>query len=182
MQEPMIDGKISWMNQQKLYLFIGYPGAGKTTVAKVIAETTGAIHLWADVERHKNFPNPNHTKEESDQLYNKLNALTDKLLSEGKSVVFDTNFNFHDDRQKLRQIAQKYDAKTLVVWVNTPADVAKERAVYGHRSRNLYKLNMTDEQFESIASKLEEPTKDETVVKLDGTHLDPDAIKEALGI
>ena len=56
-----------------LYLLIGYPGAGKTTVAGIISEQKGAVHLMADAERHKRFPNPTHSAEESLQLYDELN-------------------------------------------------------------------------------------------------------------
>jgi len=93
------------MAKPKLYLLIGYPGAGKTTISKLIASTTGATHLWADVERHKLFGKPTHSQAESLKLYDYLNQEAEKLLAAGHSVVFDTNFNFHDDRQKLREIA-----------------------------------------------------------------------------
>ncbi|HET8992035.1 MAG TPA: AAA family ATPase, partial [Candidatus Saccharimonadales bacterium] len=75
------------MKNPKLYLFIGYPGAGKTAVAKIIADHSNAYHLWADVERHKLFPHPTHSTEESNELYDKLNTATEYMLGHGKSVI-----------------------------------------------------------------------------------------------
>lgn len=124
------------MNRPTLYLMIGFPGAGKTTVARKLAKATGAKHIWADVERHKLFSNPTHSKEESDELYNKLNAATEYLLKAGKSVIFDTNFNYRNDRLLLRGIAKKNGAETIVLWVTTPLDIAKKHAVGTHEQRN----------------------------------------------
>lgn len=165
-----------------LYLFIGYPGAGKTTTAKLIAEKTGAIHLWADVERHKMFANPTHSEEESVRLYDALNAQAGEALKEGKDVVYDTNFNFYADRQKMRQIAANNNAETVLIWITTPAEVARQRAVSTEETRNSYQVLMTDEQFDSIASKLEPPAENEKVIKIDGTALDPHAALDLLNL
>src|ERR1700722_5772312 len=121
---------MSISSKPRLYLLVGYPGAGKTTVSKIIVEATGAVHLWADVERQKRFGQATHSQQESEQLYDELNARAEQLLAEGKSVVFDTNFNFRGDRQKLREIAGRHGAETFVVWITLPEEVAKARSVY----------------------------------------------------
>lgn len=157
---------------------VGYPGAGKTTVARWIAEQTGAVHLWADVERHKMFDKPGHTEAESRQLYDRLNQRATALLEDGKSVVFDTNFNYAHDRQLLRDIANRHNAQTVIVWVATPTDVARERAVHSKLVRNGYDFTMTSEQFDAIADKLESPRpdeKNEKIIKIDGTNLDKES-------
>lgn len=160
------------MIKPKLYLFIGAPGAGKTYIARAIAKATGAKHIWADFERHKLFRQPTHSKQESDQLYEQLNQAAQYLLAEGKSVIYDTNFNYYEDRQKLREIAGLHNAETVLIWVTTPMGVARDRAVCDHETRNGYLMSMSNEQFDAIVSKLEVPKKDEKVIKINGAKFD----------
>lgn len=170
------------MARPKLYLFIGYPGAGKTAVSKIIAEKAGAVHLWADVERHKLFKRPTHTETESIELYNRLNRQAGELLAAGKSVIFDTNFNFFADRQKLRDIAAQHSAETVLIWVVVPKEVAKKRAVHTEATRNGYLVSMTEGEFEAITAKLEPPTEDEKVIKIDGSKLDRKTVIKLLSL
>lgn len=161
---------------------MGYPGAGKTSIARLIAEKSDAVHLWSDMERHKMFDDPTHSEEESVALYDYLNHRTQELLSQGYSVVFDTNFNFQADREKLREIASAQGADTVVIWVTTPAKIAKDRAVRAGEMRNGYHKNMSDEEFEAISAKLERPAKNEKVIKIDGAKLDPEAAVRLLNL
>lgn len=163
-----------------LYLLVGYPGSGKTTVSRIIHDQTGAVHIWADRERRLMFGKPTHSPEESRALYNHLNHLTDTLLSEGKSVIFDTNFNYYKDRQHLRDIALKNNAKTLVVWITTPKETAKVRAVHEQKLRNYYEYVLPEDDFERIAGHLEAPHDDEHPVKIDGTTISPETVAASL--
>src|SRR5688500_5646811 len=111
------------MSRPILYLMLGYPGAGKTTTAKIIHELTGAVHLWADKIRNERFSEPTPSHAENLELYNYLNELTGELLATGQSVIFDTTFNFYKDRQHLREIASRYGAVTQLIWVRTPKEL-----------------------------------------------------------
>jgi predicted kinase len=171
------------MQSQTLFLLMGYPGAGKTTVSRRLAELTGAIHLWADHERRQLFPQPTHSKAESDELYAKLDRETDKHLSERKSVIFDTNFNYYKDREYLRQIAKKHGAKTVLIWLTTPVAIAERRAVHEAHAKDTRVLgNMTHEDFKRIVSHLEPPHPDEHAIEIDGTDFDETKLASVLAI
>jgi|SRR5580700_6988312 predicted kinase len=170
------------MQKLTLYLFIGAPGAGKTTTAQIIAKATGAVHLWADAERHKLFQHPTHSREESDLLYMKLNIQAEQLLAEGRSVVFDTNFNFYADRLKLETIAKRYNAETQIIWMTTPLEIARARSVGTHENRNGYTMHMTDEQFDAIVAKLEPPRDNENTVEIDGSQVEQEQVIELLDL
>jgi predicted kinase len=171
------------MTKTTLYLMVGYPGAGKTTVSHIIAELTGAEHLWADHERKKMFDPVTHSYSESQKLYNYLNNLTDRLLSQGKSVIFDTNFNFYKDRQKLRQIAAKNGAETKLIWLTTPEDIAKQRALTETEVNHTRVLGtMPENEFDRMAGNLQPPRDGEDPIKVNGTNLNIDELKQALNL
>jgi predicted kinase len=169
------------MQHPTLFLMLGYPGAGKTTAAGIIHHLTGAVHLWADRERNNRFPNPTHSHQENMALYGQLNTETAELLRQGKSVIFDTNFNYFRDREKLRAIAAEAGAKAIVIWVATHKDLARIRAVERSEGQPTRVWgNMSLEDFERISDGFEEPQHHERVIKLDGQALDYQEIERAL--
>lgn len=171
------------MSQHTLYLTVGYPGSGKTTISRIIHELTGAEHIWADHERNTMFKTPTHSHSENITLYNALNERTRTLLETGQSVIFDTNFNFRKDREKLRRIAAKAGARTVVIWVKTPKDLARTRATeLSHGQQTRVWGNMPVAHFERIAGNMEPPSADEQPVIIDGTAIDRTDVIAALGL
>jgi predicted kinase len=160
---------------------LGYPGAGKTTTARAIHELTGAVHLWADHERRQMFETPLYSHTENLQLYEQLNAKAAQLLQAGESVIFDTNFNFYKDREKLRAVATEAGAHSLLIWVKTPKEIAKERATTNAHKQNTRVLgDMPPEQFDRMARHLQPPHEDEHYIEVDGTKVSGEYISQLL--
>lgn len=161
---------------------MGFPGSGKTTTAKIIHNLTGAEHIWADQVRRERF-GETYRPEDSRALYEQLNHHTAELLHSGKSVVFDTNFNFKKDRDFLRDVAAMANADTKLIWLRTNVSIAKERATGQLQAiRNGYNANMEDSTFNRIAEHLEMPSGDEHTIVLDGTKITPEYVKQMLGL
>jgi predicted kinase len=167
--------------QQTLFLMLGYPGAGKTTTAEQIAHLTGATHLWADRVRRERFGTPTYTHQENLELYDHLNEVAAELLNAGNSVVYDTNFNFYKDRERLRRVATQHGAQTVLVWVQTPRELAETRATQAkpdERTRVLGKI--PPDTFRRMANNLEPPHDDELTLKIDGTKVTANYIRQKL--
>lgn len=162
---------------------IGFPGSGKTTIAKYIHELTGAVHIWADYERQRMFGSQTQASQDSKQLYRALNKKAGELLREGKSVVFDTNFRFRKDRDALREIAAQCNASTIIIWVTTDIDTAKERATHlAEHAPNRFFGNIPEDDFNRVTSHLQEPTSDEHALRIQGIAITKASVAKLLGI
>ncbi len=163
--------------QQTLFLMLGYPGAGKTTAAKIISKITGAELLSSDETRAQLFPNSQFTQEEHDELYKVLNNKTQEQLAQGKSVVYDANLNRYEHRHEKYQFCQAHNVKSVLVWVQTDKTLAKERAAHESRE-HLWPPNETPEaMFDRIANILEPPRDNEAHITIDGTKVNEEYVR-----
>ena len=168
------------MNQPTLYLMFGYPGAGKTTAAEIIQQLTGAVHLSSDKTRFEMFPKPSFDQAEHAKLYQALDAKTEELLRQGKSVIYDANLNRYQHRQDKYDICRQTGARAVLLWVKTPKELAKDRAAHLSR-QHLWPPNETSDQlFDRIADLIEGPGPKEAYVTLDGTKLDKQHVRSEL--
>ncbi|MCW1907739.1 MAG: ATP-binding protein [Candidatus Saccharibacteria bacterium] len=170
-----------------LYMLLGYPGSGKTTTALELAKLTGAEMIWEDKERKEMFGRPTFTHDENLTLHTSLNDRTASLLKSGKSVIYDTSFNGYADRERMYAIAELTGAKTILLWVVTDRETAKQRATKDAASQPTRPLaqvigDMDDETFNRLCNKLEEPHPHEKYMKLDGTKITSGYIKRELSI
>lgn len=168
------------MNQPTLFMMFGYPGAGKTTTAKIIRKITGAEHLSSDVLRLELFPKPTYTQEEHDAVYSELNKRTEDLLKQGKSVIYDANLNRYNHRLEKYLMCERTGAKAVLVWIQAPRELARERAVMRGHHHLVPKDETFESMFDRVTSVIEEPEEDEPLYTLDGSHLDEHAVSEIL--
>lgn len=159
---------------------LGYPGAGKTTTAEIIHAQTGAIHLSSDKMRLEMFDRPTFSADEHDKLYAALDAQTEQLLSEGKSVIYDANLNRYQHRQEKYEICEKSHAEPVLIWLQTPRALAKERAMHDSRKQLIPKQETAADMFERIADIIEEPTANEQAIALDGSNVTRESVASAL--
>lgn len=164
----------------RLYMMLGYPGAGKTTVAKLIAELTGAFHLSSDEVRAKLFPKPKFDQAEHDQLYEHLDNLTVEALQAGQDVIYDANLNRLEHRKQKYDICRQVGAESVLIWVKTPKELAKDRASHTSRQHLWPENESPDEMFDRIAGLIETPSSDEPHIEIDGTKVSASYIKQKL--
>lgn len=163
-----------------LYMMFGYPGAGKTTAAEVIAQLTGAVHLSSDKLRLELFSEPTFSEEEHDTLYAALDARAEELLRAGKDVIYDANLNRLQHRQEKYDICKRAGAKPILLWVQTDKDLSKSRAVHESRQQLWPRDESAEAMFDRIADIIEEPGPGEPYTAIDGINISPDYVRTAL--
>lgn len=100
----------------RLFLVVGLPGAGKTTVAKRLAADQRALRLTPDEWMIPLF-GESDASGKRDVLEGRLIALGFRLLRLGTSVVLDFGFWGRDERSALRALAAAEGMSCDVVYL-----------------------------------------------------------------
>ncbi|HMT19203.1 MAG TPA: ATP-binding protein [Candidatus Saccharibacteria bacterium] len=163
-----------------LHLLMGLPGAGKSTLSRVLHELTDAHILSSDDMRKKIFIKPCFSQDEHDKLYEILDHNLEHLLEAGKDAIYDANLNRRIHRDEKYELAGNLDARVILWWVDVPKALAKQRRMSEQDHALLPEGETSERMFERIALVLEEPTADEPCIKVDGTKISKSYIKELL--
>ncbi len=122
-------------SQGRLILMAGLSGSGKSTVARRLAQKSGAIHIRSDAVRKHLAGIPLqeqggasiYTPEMSQKTYNRLLDLGITLAKQGYSVILDAKY----DRQAFRQAAiaqsQNHHLPLQILHCTAPSEVLQER-------------------------------------------------------
>jgi predicted kinase len=166
-----------------LYMMLGIPGSGKTSVSEYIADTTKAVHISSDQFRKHMFDSPdNITEIEHDQIYSMLDYIASQILKSGKSVIYDANLNRHVHRQEKYEICDKIGAEPKLIWVKTDEKVARLRATEQadlHPEHRPFG-NMRIETFKRLCKQMEEPKQDEEAAVINGNDINQEEIAKIL--
>ena len=155
------------MNTGKtLYIMCGVGFAGKSTLAKKIAEHTGATLVSQDAtyfEKEEEWENLDPDSEEQWKMILDLSRAKMKdELKKGNSVVFDDTSLQISHRDELRLIAQETGAETKVVFLDTPIEIQKERQAQNKITGERH--DVEQHHLDKAIEDLQPPTESENVI------------------
>lgn len=143
----------------------GLAFSGKSTLARKIAERTGSKLIAFDklwVEKDKEHPVPKG--DEGWKFIRKVGQdEVAKALKEEKSVVYDDNNIRFEHREELREIARRFGARPVVVYLKTPMEVIREREATNKATGERHEVE--PENFQTVLEQLEVPTVNERVLE-----------------
>lgn len=151
----------------KLYILCGYPFAGKSTLTKKLIDTFDFCLVGIDeINRERAIGQTTGvaiTPQEWSETYQQAYKRIEELLSQGKTVIYDaTNFT-KQQREEPRQIAEKYQAKAQVIFVDVPKEVVIKRWQENRKANN--RFDVTDEDFAQVVDNFQAPTEKEDVIR-----------------
>ena len=110
-----------------LIVVSGLPGTGKSYFCQNLAEREPFLILESDALRKILFPVPTYTAVESARLFQAIHPLIERLLQRGLPLILDaTNLSEHL-REHLYSIADRLNAKLILVRVEAPPEAVYER-------------------------------------------------------
>jgi predicted kinase len=115
-----------------LLMLMGFPGAGKTHCARLLAARLSAAHVATDHLRSRLFIAATYAAEENQAVFTLAEALVEELLGEGHVVILDATNLIARYRAPMEAVARRRGLTPLRVLV--VADDADVRARLAARS------------------------------------------------
>ena len=155
-----------------LICLYGYPGAGKSYVARNLADNVQLAIVSADRIRSELFEQPRYDAQENAIVSHLMNYMTEEFLSAGVSAVYDTNALRIAQRRSLRELARKHKTEYLLVWLQIDQESAFIRTQGRDRrtADDKYAEPMTHGNFEQRLSGMQNPDTSEDYLVISGKH------------
>lgn len=105
----------------------GLPGTGKSHFCSQLAERMPFVILESDALRKALFPRPSYSLPESSHLFQTIHCLIEGLLEQGIPLILDATNLSERYRERLYHIADRLNARLVLVRVEAPSDVVQQR-------------------------------------------------------
>ena len=158
--------------RQLLIIMLGTLGAGKSHFSRHLAKEMGAERLSVDNLRRRLFKSVEEWLQPANnkKVYDLLDKHTEQALAKGNSVIRDSRHDSRSKRDGARELANKTDALTIAVWINTHPELAIDRAMARPEADDTIKLDedfIRDRSYRH-AKEIEPPEDDELAIEIDG--------------
>ena len=100
--------------------------SGKTYLAKQLSERLNLSYIsYDDIWEEKNIELDKWLSWE--QVTKIAHKRISTQLKEGKSVIYDDLADAYESREKLRELAEKFDAEGIIIWLETSQETRQKR-------------------------------------------------------
>ncbi len=154
-----------------LICLYGFPGSGKSYVARSLATALPLAHVSADRIRSELFRQPRYDAQENAVVLHLMNYMTEEFLNAGISVAYDVNAARSGQRRALRELAKRHHAEFLLVWLQIDEESAFARTQNRDRrtTDDHYAQDHTQETFDAQTANMQPPQAEDYLV-ISGKH------------
>jgi len=135
-----------------LHLICGLPGSGKTTLAKSIAASTGAIRFspdeWIkDIWNDKAETEGNQFRDQVEQLQW---TMAKQVLRNSIDVIIEWGTWGRSEREKLRDEAKAVGAGVKFYYLDIPREILKERVLKRNQDIERHEFYIPEKEIETF--------------------------------
>lgn len=154
-----------------LLCLYGFPGSGKSYLARNLAENLQMANVSADRTRGELFKNPRFDDRENAVIYHLMNYMSEEFLRAGVSVAYDANAARSGQRRALKELAKKNKAAFLLVWLQVDKDSAFARTQKRDRrtADDRFSQDHTQQSFADTMAEMQNPSEEDYIV-VSGKH------------
>jgi predicted kinase len=139
-------------NKPILHLICGLPGSGKTTLAKQIAASSGAIRFcpdeWIkDIWKEKAETEGNKFRDNIEQLQLKI---VKEILQNSVDVIIEWGTWGRDEREKLLDEAREIGAKVKFYYLEVSRKILRERILARNKELGLSEFYIPENEIETF--------------------------------
>lgn len=155
-----------------LLCLYGFPGSGKSYVARNLSSAVQMANVSADRIRNELFQQPRFDAQENAIVFHLMNYMTSEFLDAGVSVVYDASVARAGQRRALRELARRHKAEFLLVWLQIDPDTAFARTQQRDRrtADDRYAQEMSKDAYEKQISGMQNPGSGESYMVISGKH------------
>jgi predicted kinase len=122
----------------------GLPGTGKSYLCHRLAERFPLLILESDALRQALFNQPNYGAEESARLFRAIHLLIEELLKKGVPLALDATNLSESNREYLYQIAERCGIRLILVWLEAPDELVRQRLQERARATHREDMSQAD--------------------------------------
>lgn len=155
-----------------LVMLYGYPGSGKTFLARQLCDDLQAAHVQGERIRYELFEQPRYDRQENEIVSHLMDYMTEEFLNAGISVIYDVNAMRVNQRRELRDLARKSKAQSVLVWLQIDIESAYLRNAKRDRRKadDKYSLALPRNVFDNILGGMQNPMPTEDYIVISGKH------------
>ena len=150
-----------------VYVLCGFIGAGKTTFAKKLEETTGAVRITKDewlIRLIGNDPTIDGYEGFDHRICELSRDVAFQLAEKGIDVIIDEGVWAKEQRDKLRRRIEDIGAQAVLYFLDTPIETMRERVARRNMNPTKDSFKISGELLDGYLKYWQPPGEDEGYV------------------